>query len=98
MPAYLVTSVEVLDLDRYRAQYTTKGAPAVDQYGGRFLVEGGAPEVMEGDWAPKRMAIVEFPDAEAARRFYNSPEYTKAREARKGIANFNMILVEPPEV
>lgn len=97
MPAYLVTSVEVFDLPTFRAEYSTRGSAAVAQYGGRFLVEGGRPEPIEGNWLPRRMAIVEFESAEAARRFYDSPEYREARRHRRDIANFNMILVEPPE-
>lgn len=96
MPAYLVTSVEVFDLPTFRAEYSTRGAAAVARHGGRFLVEGGKPEAIEGDWLPRRMAIVEFDSAEAARRFYDSPEYSEARKHRAGIADFNMILVEPP--
>ena len=96
MPAYLVTSVEVFDVPTFRAEYSTRGSAAVTQYGGRFLVEGGKPEPIEGDWLPKRMAIVEFASAEAARRFYDSPEYQEARKHRAGIADFSMILVEPP--
>ena len=42
------------------------------------------------------MAIVEFESAKAARRFYDSPEYREARRHRRDIADFNMILVEPP--
>jgi len=96
MPAYLVTSVEVFDLPTFRAEYSTRGSVAVARYGGRFLVEGGKPDLIEGDWLPKRMAIVEFESAEAARRFYDSPEYQEAIRHRRDIANFNMILVEPP--
>jgi uncharacterized protein (DUF1330 family) len=92
MSVYLVTNVEVLDPERYKA-YTQAGHATVIQYGGKFLAEGAKPTRVEGSWLPKRMAIVEFPDAEAAMRFYNSPEYAEAREKRRQVANFNMILV-----
>lgn len=96
MPVYLVTNVTVHDVERYR-EYSRQGFAAVGKHGGRFLVEGGTPEVVEGSWAPPRMAIVEFPDRAAALAFYNSPEYQAAKQARAGLANFNMVLVEPPE-
>ena len=92
MAVYVVTDVEVFDLERYRP-YTAAGHAAVLRYGGRFLAEGAAPELIEGTWLPKRMAIVEFPDREAALRFYQSPEYSEARAKRKDVARFNMILV-----
>lgn len=92
MSVYLVTSVEVTDPDKYRG-YTASGHAAVIHHGGRFLAEGATPRLVEGNWLPKRMAIVEFPTAEAALAFYNSDEYTAAREKRKDAARFNMILV-----
>lgn len=96
MTVYLVTNVTVHDPERYR-EYSRQGFAATGRHGGRFLVEGGAPEVVEGSWAPPRMAIVEFPTREAALAFYNSPDYQAAKAARAGLADFNMVLVEPPE-
>jgi uncharacterized protein (DUF1330 family) len=92
MTVYLVTNVEVVDPERYKA-YTKAGHDTVIKYGGRFLAEGAVPVPVEGSWLPKRMAIVEFPDQEAAMRFYHSPDYTAARQQRRDVANFNMIMV-----
>ena len=92
MSVYLVTDVAVSDPEQYR-HYTAAGSTAVRKHGGRFLAEGATPELIEGTWLPKRMAIVEFPDAEAARRFYDSAEYTAAREMRREVADFKMVLV-----
>jgi len=92
MPVYLVTDVTVHDPERYRA-YSQAGHAAALRHGGRFLVEGGRPEPVEGNWQPRRMAILEFSDREAALAFYHSPEYADARERRSGIADFNMVLV-----
>lgn len=94
MPVYLVSNVEVFDREQF-LKYQKPGRAAVFQYGGKFLAEGAGPELLEGDWEPKRMAVVEFPDAEAARTFYNSPEYQAARQHRLPAANFNIVLVDP---
>ena len=94
MSVYLISNVEVFDAVRFK-DYQKPGRAAVFQYGGRFLAEGAAPEPVEGDWNPKRMAIVEFPDADAARAFYNSPEYQVARRHRLEVANFSIVLVDP---
>jgi uncharacterized protein (DUF1330 family) len=40
------------------------------------------------------MVVMEFPGMEAARRFYDSPEYLAARAAREGVSDFDMLLVE----
>jgi uncharacterized protein (DUF1330 family) len=49
--------------------------------------------VLEGNWRPKRVVVLEFPTVERARAFYESPEYIEARTARKGAAQMNMIVV-----
>jgi uncharacterized protein (DUF1330 family) len=92
MSVYLVTSVEVTDPEKYR-EYTAAGHAAVIKHGGRFLAEGAKPQLVEGEWLPKRMAIVEFPSEAAALAFYQSADYAVARAKRKHVANFNMILV-----
>jgi uncharacterized protein (DUF1330 family) len=94
MSVYMVSNVEVHDPKQFRS-YQKQGHAAAVQYGGKFLAEGTVPEPMEGDWTPKRMAIVEFESADAARRFYNSPEYQAARQHRREAATFNIVLVDP---
>jgi len=94
MPVYLVSNVEVHDREQFM-NYQKPGRAAVFQYGGKFLAEGAAPEPIEGDWLPKRMAIVEFESAEAARTFYNSPEYQAARQHRLPAATFKIVMVDP---
>ena len=94
MSVYLISNVEVRDPELFR-NYQKPGHAAAVQYGGKFLAEGASPESLEGDWAPKRMAIVEFESAEAARTFYNSPEYQAARQHRLKAATFNIVLVDP---
>ena len=92
-PAYIVVDVRVSDPERI-ARYRELAEIAVGHYGGRYLVRGGAIETLEGEWQPERLVIVRFDDADAARRFYDSPEYRAAREARAGAAEFDMLLVE----
>ena len=93
MPAYVLIDADVTDPVRYEA-YKRLGGEATRKHGGRFLARGGAIEVLEGDWSPRRLVVVEFPDAAAARRWYGSPEYVQAREARAGAATFRAVLVE----
>ena len=54
---------------------------------------GGAAEAFEGA-APKRTVVLEFPNADAARRWYHSPEYTAARKLRAGCATGRLVVVE----
>ena len=63
-------------------------------FGGRFVVRGGAVEVMEGDWRPSRVVVLEFPSAERARAWWSSEVYRGAKEIRQRASRGNMILVE----
>ena len=93
MAAYLLVDVEVTDPVRYES-YKKLAPPAIAKYGGRYLVRGGAMTSLEGDWPLDRVVVLEFPDADAARRFYDSPEYGVARAERAGAARMKMVLVE----
>jgi hypothetical protein len=51
----------------------------------------GKPAVLEGDWCPPRLVLLEFEDLEAAKRWYDSEVYREARKLREGAANFRAI-------
>lgn len=93
MTAYIIADVDVTDEAAYE-EYKKLSGPALAANGGRFVVRGGNPQTIEGDWTTSRIVVCEFADAEAARRFYDSPEYRKARAARAGKAVFRAVLVE----
>ena len=93
MPAYVIVDCQVTDPAQYE-NYKQLAPPAIAKYGGRYLVRGGAATQLEGQWRPGRVVVLEFPDVETARRFYDSPEYRAARDVRAGAATMNMILVE----
>jgi uncharacterized protein (DUF1330 family) len=90
---YVVVDVEVQDPDAYE-EYKSLSTAAVAAYGGRWLVRGGAVDGLEGDWQPGRLVIIEFDDEAAARRWYDSPEYTPAREIRQRAARSSLLLVQ----
>jgi uncharacterized protein (DUF1330 family) len=91
--AYVICDIDVLDPDAYEG-YKRLSGPAAAAHGGRFLVRGGAAEVLEGERTPNRVVILEFPDMETARAWYESPEYGEARAARAGAATASFVLVE----
>jgi uncharacterized protein (DUF1330 family) len=93
MPAYVVVEVEVLDAGRYE-DYKRMVPPSLAAYGGRFLVRGGEAETLEGDWAPKRIVVVEFPSVERAKEWWASREYAEAKALRQATARTRMIVVE----
>jgi uncharacterized protein (DUF1330 family) len=93
MPAYVIIETDIHDPDQYE-QYKAASPAAVASGGGRFVARGGELAVLEGDWQPSRLVILEFPDLEAAKHWYDSPEYVEARKLREGAANLRMVAVE----
>jgi uncharacterized protein (DUF1330 family) len=92
VPAYIIVETDIHDPEQYE-QYKQAAPGAVAAGGGRFIVRGGELAVLEGDWQPKRLVLLEFPDLEAAKRFYESSEYQEAKRLREGAAHLNMVAV-----
>jgi len=93
VPAYFIVEVEVTDPAAYERYKPLAGA-SVARHGGKFLVRGGRAETLEGGWEPKRIVVLEFPSMEAARRFYDSPDYQEALKLRLAASRSKAILVE----
>lgn len=93
MPAYLLANIEVTDqagFERYRA-----AVPAViARHGGRYLVRGGASEVVEGAFPAQRFVVLEFPDRATAEAFWASADYAECKKLREGAATMNVVIVE----
>jgi uncharacterized protein (DUF1330 family) len=66
----------------------------VAAYGGKFLARSGEVNALEGDWQPRRMVILEFPDQAQAQAWLNSPEYAPARRLRQLSANSRMVVID----
>src|SRR4029079_9727932 len=88
MPAYIIAMVNIKDPQKYQ-EYAKRAGPANAKHGSRFLVRGGKKTALEGDIPFERIVVSEFPDVEAAKKFYNSPEYQEARKHRLGACDFH---------
>jgi len=93
MPAYVIVETDVTDPEQYE-QYKAASPAAIAAGGGRFLVRGGELAVLEGDWQPSRIVVLEFKDLEAAKRWYESQAYQEAKKLRDGAASFRAIAVQ----
>ncbi len=97
MPAFLMCDAIVKDPDALKT-YLETAAPTVERHGGKFLVNGGCTDVLEGDWNPKVVIIAEFPSMEAAHEWYGSEDYAKAFAFKERALTRNMVLVEGLEL
>jgi uncharacterized protein (DUF1330 family) len=92
MPAYVIGEAHVFNPEAMKP-YGPMIVASVKKYGGRYLARGARPEVLEGGPA-HNILIIEFDSADAARRWYASPEYQAAKAVRQGNSNLRLILVE----
>jgi uncharacterized protein (DUF1330 family) len=93
MTAYLIADIEVLDAAAYE-QYRQKVPATVAAYGGRYIARGGATEVLEGTWSPRRCVLLEFPSMAQLKAWYDSPEYRPLIAIRKRSTRSNMVATE----
>jgi uncharacterized protein (DUF1330 family) len=93
---YIFAELEVIDPAGYE-EYRRQVPAVVAAYGGRYLVRGGDPVVLEGDARIPRMVLLEFDSPERALAWYNSPEYQAILPIRLGASKGRaMCLTAPP--
>jgi uncharacterized protein (DUF1330 family) len=90
---YVVVNVRVTDPVRY-AEYRDKAPDTIARYGGRYLARGGAVEVIEGEWDPQRLVLLEFENMKRFREWYDSPEYTPLKRLRGEVTVTELVVVE----
>jgi len=93
MPAYLIANVCVNDAERYK-EYVAHVPALIAKHGGRYRVRGGDTQILEGQWKPDRLVVIEFADREAAMAFYDDPEYLSFRELRQSVTDSAVVVVE----
>lgn len=93
MSALIIVDIEVTDPVPYE-DYKKLASAAIAAHGGRYLVRGGRSEVLDGEWTPRRLVVLEFDSFEKAKAWRESPEYAEAKKVRETCARANMIVVE----
>jgi uncharacterized protein (DUF1330 family) len=93
MPAYVIAHIDVKDAERYK-DYIQMSPVSIKNFGGKFIARGGKVEVFEGDWQPKRLVLLEFPTADAAKQWYESDDYAPAKALRQATSTGDLVMVE----
>lgn len=93
MTAYLLVDLDAFDRPGY-AEYPPKVKPFIEKHCGKLTHRISKFEAVEGDWAPSRLVIVEFPSKVHARAFLEDPEYEPVKAIRLRTANTLMALGE----
>lgn len=93
MAAYLIADVDVFDAVAYE-EYKRQLPATLEPFGARYAVRGGATEVLEGDWSPTRLVIIEFPDMARLKAWYNSAAYRPLIALRQRSARARLLAIE----
>ncbi|NOJ49134.1 DUF1330 domain-containing protein [Bradyrhizobium archetypum] len=98
MSAYVISEVDDVRDPAGFEVYRSLAAKAIAHYGGRYLIRGGAADLIEGGPPPKTIIVVEFPTMQRLREWYASPEYAEALKMRQTAFDRRLIFVEgaPP--
>ena len=93
MTAYAIFQGDITDADGYES-YKPLAAQAVEEHGGTYLVRGGEYLPLEGPPPRSRTVILEFESMDAAKQWYESVTYSKARPIRQAASEGSLYLVE----
>jgi uncharacterized protein (DUF1330 family) len=93
MPAYFIVNIDVTDPVGFET-YRSLAAPTIAAAGGRYRIRGGNVQVLEGQWQPKRLVMLEFDSVAAALEWYESDEYAPVKAIRERTARSEVVIVE----
>lgn len=93
MKAHLVLDLTIHDLNRFM-EYINKIPDFIKKHNGKYIVKGVEPEVMEGNWQPERVVIIEFPSNADAKSFLNDPDAQGLFALRHETTTSKLILVD----
>ena len=93
MAAYLIADVDLTQPIGYEV-YVEKVPAVIAAHGGRYIVRGGACEVLEGGGEAHRRVVLEFPTMAQLKAFWDSPEYLPLRALRERHAKSHIVAVE----
>ena len=92
--AFVIVDIEVTNPDEYK-KYIEQITPSVLARNGRYVVRGGKPETLDGEWQSERIVIMEFSSRESAKEWLNAPELQHIHTMRrKNSSKCNMIVCD----
>ena len=93
MAAYVIVDSVITDQSVFD-DYLQQVPAIVESHGGKYLARGGAIEVVQGDWTPNRIVVVEFDSVERARGWQDSPEYVELKAMLNRSSNTSVVITE----
>ena len=93
MKAYLVLDLSVSDFGGFK-KYIAEIPAYIAKHSGKYIVQGVQPTIIEGDWKPERMVIIEFPERARAEAFLSDPEIQDLFKTRHATTTSKLVLVD----
>lgn len=93
MVAYVINEIVIVEPAQFQT-YADQVPAILKQYGGEYVVRGGAPERVDGPEPPHRLVVLRFESREAARRWRNSPEYLAILPIREATSSSRVYIVD----
>jgi uncharacterized protein (DUF1330 family) len=93
-PVYVVTEIDVKNIDAYVKEYTPLVIATIKNSGGKILAAGQRLTTLEGTPPKPRVAISVWDSLEKAQAWRNSAEYKKARTIGDKYAKYRSFAVE----
>jgi uncharacterized protein (DUF1330 family) len=93
MNAYLILDLSIHDMHAFQ-EYIEKIPELIEKHSGRYVVQGVEPTVIEGDWKPERVVVIEFPSRNAAEAFLQDPGAHALFQIRHQATTSKLLLVD----
>jgi len=93
MTAYLISDVRVLDEDAF-AQYAARVPAVLAAHGVEYVVRGGEPNDLEGEWGARRIVVLRFRDRDHVQSWYHSEGYQQLVALRAQSAEIRAVVVD----
>jgi uncharacterized protein (DUF1330 family) len=93
MKAYLVLDLSVKDFGGFK-KYIAEIPAFIAKHSGKYIVQGVQPTIIEGDWKPERLVIIEFPEREKAEAFLSDPEIRDLFKIRHDTTASRLVLAD----
>lgn len=93
MKAYLVLDLSVNDVAGFKT-YIAEIPAFIAKHSGQYIVRGVEPTTIEGDWAPERLVIIEFPEREKARAFLDDSDIQDLFKLRHATTTSKLLLAD----
>lgn len=97
MPSFVVGDIKITDPVAYQT-HVPRALATIARFGGRVIAGGGKIHLLEGGPMPERMFIIEFPNSDAALRWYRSDDYQAALKIRLSASHGRMLVLEGAEI